>query len=248
MKIRLIIFILFVAPATLYAQDDLFEVYDTEEDASDSYGNPYIVDTRTSDYANVDTSFKSRYRGKEYDYTEKIKEKKPKPKPKKRRSFTVGFGNSAMVIFYVFLTIAGALIIYLLFKSYKDFKFEKREKTKPLENAVENESNIEKAEKLDKPSLKAQIEEAKKDENYPLAIRLYFLLYLEHLQQKGILSYHRDKTNQEYIAEMEKDDDIAQFLKLSYPFEFVWYGKKPIDKASFEVLENLFNQQLSTKK
>ncbi|MGB0850574.1 MAG: hypothetical protein ACPGTP_04960, partial [Bacteroidia bacterium] len=190
----------------------------------------------------------SRYQGDEYDYTEKVREKKPTPKPKKKRAISIGFGGSAMVIFYIFLAIAGGLIIYLLYKSFKDFKFEKRGKAKPIVSAVENESDIEKEGILDKPSLQAQIDEAKEEENFPLAVRLYFLLYLEHLQQRGILSYHQDKTNQEYIAEMKKDEDIDQFLKLSYPFEFVWYGKKPINKESFEVLEDLFNLTLATKK
>ena len=60
-----------------------------------------------------------------------------------------------------------------------------------------------------------QIADAKSAGNYPLAIRFYFLLYLEQLEKQNIVNYHRDKTNQDYILEMKNDDHIAQFLKLS---------------------------------
>jgi hypothetical protein len=81
-----------------------------------------------------------------------------------------------------------------------------------------------------------------------LAIRYYFLLYLEKLEKNEYIVYNKDKTNTDYLLELKQETHIAEFIKVSYLFEYVWYGKKAIDQETFASLEKTFNDQINTIK
>jgi len=60
-----------------------------------------------------------------------------------------------------------------------------------------------------------------------LAIRCVYMQLLQLLQQKKVISYRSDKTNQDYYFEL-KDQKVKQvFRQLATQYEFVWYGNYP---------------------
>jgi hypothetical protein len=252
-----------------FDNDEDVEVYEVEESSdSRSSGLAYEYEgfsesTSNNRYLDNDTSFKSRYQGDEYQYHEKPPKKdKKKDDPKEQKgnisdgdsyspprgSGGAGFGVLATVFFYLFLALAIGLIGYLIFQATTNLKIQKKPKLKRVEPHIEIEEDIEKIEELDPNDLRALIKKAKESGNFPLATRFYFLLYLEQLQDRKAIKYHRDKTNADYLSEIKSGSTTAQFVKLSYLFEYVWYGKKPLDETSFNSLETIFHKQLTAKK
>jgi hypothetical protein len=81
--------------------------------------------------------------------------------------------------------------------------------------------------------LQALIDDAVKDNKYRLAIRYYYLLVLQNLSKKQFIDWQVQKTNHDYIYEIQDAALRAKFSKLTRIYDFIWYG-------SFEVNENAF--------
>ncbi|WP_445737264.1 DUF4129 domain-containing protein [Mariniflexile sp.] len=90
------------------------------------------------------------------------------------------------------------------------------------------------------------IEAALKDNNYRLATRYLYLKSLKMLTNKNIIEWHYDKTNSDYINEIKDENTKSVFKRISYIYDYVWYGEFPIDegiytknKSAFEKLNTL---------
>ena len=75
--------------------------------------------------------------------------------------------------------------------------------------------------------------------DYRLAIRYYYLLILQKLTQAEIISYASDKTNSQYISEINSEAIKSGFQKATNLYDHVWYG-------SFEVTESDFSKAQPT--
>ena len=78
------------------------------------------------------------------------------------------------------------------------------------------------------------IEDALKDSNYRLATRFAYLKSLKLLTNKEIIEWHYDKTNSEYLNEIKDENTKIIFKRISYIYDYVWYGEFPIDKAVYD--------------
>lgn len=87
-----------------------------------------------------------------------------------------------------------------------------------------------------------QIENALKAGNYRLVVRLSYLKTLKILSDRAEIFWMPDKTNQAYLAELKNEQQRQAFAQLTYQFEYVWYGDFPIDKSSFESINQSFQQ------
>lgn len=242
-----------------YAQVNNAEYYDSEENEQfeiyESEGEQMTVEealeyeTNNEDVktnANINPNYKERYTSSDYDYTEK--QQKPKPKLNKPATVkSINIGGFAKILFNIFLALAIGLIIYVLYQLFKDFKINRHPKVENVSTHSEEEDELS-LEQLDKNNLETQINIAKQDGNYALATRYYFLLYLQKLQTREYINYHKDKTNLDYQNEINNENLHLQFVKVSYLFEYVWYGKKPLNATSFEQLEITFLQQINLVK
>ena len=213
--------------------------------AQDESNLGFEESTSYSRYAGHDTSFKEEYKSEEFDYTER---EKTKPREAKRTSFNINFGGLAQVLFYGFLTLVVGFIIYFIVKGIKAFNLTRQQKRKSIAHEVSQEDNGTDNDEIEADDLIARLNSAKQAGNYRLAIRYYFLLYLERLEQSELIVYHKDKTNQDYVDELNTEKQIADFVRLSYPFEYVWYGQKTIDQNTYLSLERLFESQLKNNK
>ena len=113
-------------------------------------------------------------------------------------------------------------------------------KAKPIVRLSEEEELIK---DKDLPNL---IEKAIAEANYSLAIRYYYLLLLKNLSDKELISWQQEKTNEDYIKELTANKQIhSEFKKLTYLYDYVWYGEFLIDKEKFMLAESNFKNTLA---
>ena len=167
------------------------------------------------------SDLRARYKGSAFEYND-YQPPKRQPKQLPNVNITGGLG----LIFKLILVLAGAFLIYILYRVFSDFQYAKKNSLDKVENKPIRQSTEDLEEEIDRESLTFLIQDAKSSSNYTLAIRYYFLLYLEKLQENKILVYHREKTNSDYLSEIKDTNRSTQFLKVSYLFEYAWYGKK----------------------
>lgn len=74
--------------------------------------------------------------------------------------------------------------------------------------------------------------------------RYLFLMTLQKLDQKELIRYGADKTNSVYMYELPpaKRNDFAS---LSLYYEYIWYGKAPLQKETFDMIRVRFNDFLN---
>ena len=82
--------------------------------------------------------------------------------------------------------------------------------------------------------------EALKNQDYRLAIRLYYLKILQSFKRKGLIEWKKDKTNNDYLKEVRQTTFHNTFRKLTGIFERIWYGKGGVNKTHFDSIEGEF--------
>jgi hypothetical protein len=110
-------------------------------------------------------------------------------------------------------------VIFILFKS--KFRGLFRGESKKLSGA----SFSDLPEDIESIDLDKLIEEALQNGNYRLAVRWCFLKALQSMNQNKQIAWQPSKTNIDYEAELKNLNLRQNFNKLSYVFEYVWYGE-----------------------
>lgn len=144
--------------------------------------------------------------------------------------------NFGTVFWFISFAILLIIVVYLIYYFSK--------KSVHLES--ENEA-IESAEHLiDKKSLAAlkpelALEEALNNRNYRLAVRILFLAMLQKLMQQGKIAPAIEKTNMDYVREIDNPNEQKTILEFTRIFESVWYGHVPADEVLFKELRSKFD-------
>lgn len=84
------------------------------------------------------------------------------------------------------------------------------------------------------------IANAIEQKNYRLAIRYYYLLSLKYLTEKQVIIWQQEKTNEDYITEIESDTLKQSFKNITRIYDYVWYGEFNVDQLRFESLKTPF--------
>lgn len=77
------------------------------------------------------------------------------------------------------------------------------------------------------------IASAVQDKNYRLAVRYSYLQALKRLTDNGLVHFTADKTNYQYVNELNGKPFQNDFAALTLSYEYVWYGK-------FEIREDVY--------
>jgi len=130
---------------------------------------------------------------------------------------------------YIVYGLLGIATLYLLIKFLMQA---------PINSVFKNESqNINDfnyvEENLNEVNFETLIEDALNQKNYRLATRYLYLLSLKLLTSKDIIEWHFDKTNSEYLNEIKNENTKSVFKRISYIYEYVWYGEFTIDEAAY---------------
>jgi len=194
----------------------------------------YQKDTNISEARSLSPKLSEKYNDKDFTYKENVPIKK-KEKSNASLGFLEGFAFFMTTLFPFLL---GGFIIFVIVKVLlgSDVLFWKNTKssTKISEKLIYEDEDIH---EVDLASL---LQQAIENQNFRLAIRYYYLTSLKGLSNKKIIDYHKDKTNSEYLFEIENPSMRTQFSYLSYVYSYVWYGEFPVDETNFKVAQNKY--------
>ncbi len=143
---------------------------------------------------------------------------------------------------YIVYGLLGVIVLYLLIKFLLQNPVSSVFKTE--DKAIDGFTYVE--ENIEQVDFDKLIKKAIKDKNYRLATRYMYLKSLKVLANKKTIEWHYDKTNTDYLNEIKDSKLKALFKRISYIYDYVWYGEFPIDEDSFNKNKNDFNQLIKT--
>lgn len=155
--------------------------------------------------------------------------------------------NSAFlkVIFYILVIGIIALILFLILKNLK-FKSKTKLVKAALPDVAESVTDIKELE------IDRLLREALSTGNYRLAIRIYFLGLLKKLDEEGIITWKKDKTNRDYLSELFLKARYFEEVKmLTLAYEQVWYGDHTLSQQTYDQIISSFkaiDQKLNESK
>lgn len=166
-----------------------------------------------------------------------------KEKPVNNNSFWQSFFNlldskNFRVISWIVLALLMivAIIVYLRNNNIGLFSSSSKKITEPITHVDGMPENI-----FEMDYEKA-ISTALQNNNYRLATRFLFLRSLKTLSIKKIITYSADKTNFDYVFEVNGSPYYNNFVMLSRNYEYVWYGNFNLNDQQFKLIQDLFNQ------
>ena len=80
------------------------------------------------------------------------------------------------------------------------------------------------------------------NKQYKLAIRYLFLKSLKLLSERKLIEFRSNKTNRQYLLEINNSQIASAFQDTTFRFEWIWYGNFPIDEDIMKNSQNDFNK------
>lgn len=201
----------------------------------------YSKDINYSTQRNFKDNLKEKYSDKEFIYKDEIEKEKKEDSTPIDTSFLNGFVYFMTAIFPYLL---GGIIILIILKTFLEtdtgfWNFKKHKK-------IVSEKLVFEDEDIHEVDLESLLKNAIAQKEFRLAIRYYYLSVLKELSTKKIIDYHKDKTNSEYLFEIENAKLRKEFSYLSYVYTYVWYGEFSVDEEKFKVVENKYKSFLKS--
>jgi hypothetical protein len=93
-----------------------------------------------------------------------------------------------------------------------------------------------------------ELHKALAENNFRLAIRLWYLSTLKDLSEKEYITYKSGKTNSDYVAQLYNTPLYRDFSTLTRVFEYTWYGELALNHERYALLQKdfeIFKEQLA---
>lgn len=143
---------------------------------------------------------------------------------------------------YIVYGILGIIVLYLLIKFLLQNPVSSVFKTE--DRAIEGFNYVE--EDIEHIDFDKLLKQALKDNNFRLATRYMYLKSLKVLANRKTIEWHYDKTNTDYLNEIKDSNLKSLFKRISYIYDYVWYGEFPIDEEIFNRNKDDFNQLIKS--
>lgn len=137
------------------------------------------------------------------------------------------------ILLWVIAIFAVVFIVYRLFLSERGLF------TTPTRN---RKLSVEEDPVIDEAYLDQQLKDAIRKNNYRLAIRYLYLQTLSKMADKGWLQLSPDKTNYQYVQELNKSKYKNEFARITLHYEYAWYGDFKIGEEIFKPIHDAFEQ------
>lgn len=177
--------------------------------------------------------------------SQKIKERRLNENETRSKEIRLRSGGGSFgFLGYLFATLGVLLLVFILYHVFKNMSFKKDKKVKAVvydEDVVEEEEGVE----LALSELEIRLNAALKENNFREAVRIYFIFIIKALKEKNWIVWEKKKTNTFYLHEMRNRNEYQLFSQSVMIFEFIWYGKKEINRETFNKMEPLFKKLLN---
>ncbi|MBO6517067.1 MAG: DUF4129 domain-containing protein [Bacteroidia bacterium] len=139
------------------------------------------------------------------------------------------------ILLYIGIAVAFIALVVILVRTgvieFGDKKVELK-----LEHDAENPDELVLTE------LERELALAAQDGNYNRCLRYEFLLLLERLQEKGKITWHKYKTNGEYLNQLLALPYYKRVRQLTLVYEYYWYGEHSLNERNYQRLVGHFEQ------
>jgi hypothetical protein len=105
-----------------------------------------------------------------------------------------------------------------------------------------NITMIENKEDIDQLDFNDLITSAIDSKQYKLAIRYLFLKSLKLLADRDLIELKNNKTNHQYISEINNSQISNAFQRATFSFEWIWYGDFQVDEYIMKNSQSDFNE------
>ncbi|QQY83644.1 hypothetical protein JJL45_06550 [Tamlana sp. s12] len=158
-----------------------------------------------------------------------------------QRDFHINLGPLGW-FFYLAIALAVVALVYLLVKEGGSglFSTKRNKSLNPDEDIT--------AENIENIDIETLIKQAENDTNFRLAIRYYYLLTLKTLSRNNLITFEDDKTNAEYLTELQQTAHFKNFGYISYLYNYIWYGEFPVDLQKYQKAKTHFTDFLKPLK
>jgi len=181
------------------------------------------------------------------DYTEIIEEKEEVDCEEKEESSDWNFALIGYILKFLIIGLGIGLIVFILVKVLSaDSLFAKKDKNISGKTAIYDLEEIE--ENLLETELDGSIQKAIQDGNYALAIRLYYLSIIRELSLAKALDWKKEKTNFQYLRELQNHPLKDSFKNATKVFERIWYGEEELPVERFRAIAPDFEQLLKASR
>lgn len=245
---KFIIILLFFC-VTIHAQDSLTLVKQT----TIQYTEKNIkVDNNAVFDIKFNPNFKEKYKSSEFQYEVKITEKGIWDRFidwltsifKNIFGFTNGISTNAVnITIRTFCVLLVVFVVYLIVKSILNKEGQwifGKSTTKKIISYDDIERNLK---YIDFEKL---IIETIKNGNNRLAIRYYYMWILKKMSEKSIIDWNPEKTNSDYLYEIQSENLRKEFNYVSYLYNNIWYGEFDVENETFESAKKAFIKTLQS--
>lgn len=152
-----------------------------------------------------------------------------------RFSFLISF-FSATLTKIIFWLLAAFLVVFIIVKLFFAEGVFLRKSATALVKTLEEQ------EKHDPVSVDYNrlLNTAINKKDYRLATRYLYLQSLQKLIIAGAITYSQDKTNHQYLMEINNQPYRQEFSLLTLHYEYAWYGDFLMEETGFTILEKKF--------
>jgi hypothetical protein len=169
----------------------------------------------------------------DYDYSKK--DRKERLKSSSSSSYSSGSSSggasSWWIILLLFLIVAGIILYSIGFKPSSLFR-------KDTKNMAENNADSTFDEDhIDNIKFESELDKAIRLGNYRLAVRILYLESLKILNDKKMIDWKINKTNWDYVKELNQPQLKGDFKQITNSFDYVWYGNFAIDESTFKLMQ-----------
>ncbi len=151
--------------------------------------------------------------------------------------------EKATEIFQILITVliylSFLILVYLLFRFFLNVNSKSLITNNTQVNTIQF---TEEEELLQHKDLEKLLQTAVQQKNYRLAIRYYFLLSLQKLNEKKWITWEQQKTNADYIKELQSKPLKEAFSTIAKIYDYVWYGEFSVNQIQYEQLKKPFEK------
>lgn len=230
-------------------EEEFQEIFEESSESAEQVFTPHYSKTPISGerppvyykQRELDSDFKSKYKGKKYDYDRVVKP----PEPINPPNFSIPVGLLKFLM-YGLLAILLIVVVYKIIQNAGGFTFGKS-KTK-IKVDFSDEHELEDVENIESNDFETLIQKAKDSKDYRRAVRYYYLWVLQRLTENKLIDWHKDKTNYDYFLELNQKTIQDDFSNSHYIYDYIWYGNFEFDLTEFNRAESIFKGTLNKLK